>query len=398
MATEYKLSYTATEIDEKLGLIDVMNNNINNDISNSINTINSDIKNINDDISHMVKTINGVEPDENGNVEVVAGGGNTVPSYSVTGTEFIVNDETVIADEGAEIFNDYEHNIATGWMAHAEGSYTIASADECHAEGSGSVASGWASHAENEGVASGDCSHAEGISIASDDYAHAEGDCTIAKGDSSHAEGEETQAIGDYSHTQGFGTIAPQSYMDAIGKYNINEFTYYINEKVSSFNYYRHIDDFIFHPELGKFELINLASNECQYGEEIIDDYYVTRLAIEEGEDGKFYCEEFIKLKSALREAVNRPSYMPLYYEADVEEYVTGPEVQSKYAHVIGNGESDTSRSNAHTVDWDGNAWYAGTIEGTALIIKSSTEGSNKRFKISVDDSGTIIATELIIE
>lgn len=65
------------------------------------------------------------------------------------------------------------------------------------------------------------------------------------------------------------------------------------------------------------------------------------------------------------------------------------------YAHIVGNGTKDNSRSNAHTLDWSGNAWYAGTVEGTAMIVKSSTEGSSKRFKITVDDSGAITATEI---
>ena len=65
------------------------------------------------------------------------------------------------------------------------------------------------------------------------------------------------------------------------------------------------------------------------------------------------------------------------------------------YAHIVGNGSSETKRSNAHTLDWSGNAWYAGTVEGTAMIVKSSTEGSSKRFKITVDDSGVITATEI---
>lgn len=65
------------------------------------------------------------------------------------------------------------------------------------------------------------------------------------------------------------------------------------------------------------------------------------------------------------------------------------------YAHIVGNGKRDTSRSNAHTLDWNGNAWYAGTVEGTAMIVKSFTEGSSKRFKITVDDSGVITATEI---
>lgn len=65
------------------------------------------------------------------------------------------------------------------------------------------------------------------------------------------------------------------------------------------------------------------------------------------------------------------------------------------YTHIVGNG-SNRARSNAHTIDWSGNAWFAGTVEGTALIIPSSTEGSTKKFKITVDDSGTLTATEVI--
>ena len=65
------------------------------------------------------------------------------------------------------------------------------------------------------------------------------------------------------------------------------------------------------------------------------------------------------------------------------------------YADIIGNGKNDSERSNAATVDWSGNAWYAGTVEGKALILPSSTPASTKKFKITVDDSGTITATEV---
>lgn len=37
-------------------------------------------------------------------------------------------------------------------------------------------------------------------------------------------------------------------------------------------------------------------------------------------------------------------------------------DVSHKYAHIIGNGNSDRERSNAHTVDWEGNAWYSGDV------------------------------------
>lgn len=42
------------------------------------------------------------------------------------------------------------------------------------------------------------------------------------------------------------------------------------------------------------------------------------------------------------------------------------------YADIIGNGTSDTARSNAATVDWNGNAWYAGDV------YVGSTSGTNK--------------------
>lgn len=71
----------------------------------------------------------------------------------------------------------------------------------------------------------------------------------------------------------------------------------------------------------------------------------------------------------------------------------------NRYAHIVGNGTgidgSGEKFSNAHTLDWSGNAWFAGTVEGTAMIVKSSTAGSSKRFKITVDDAGNISATEV---
>lgn len=42
-------------------------------------------------------------------------------------------------------------------------------------------------------------------------------------------------------------------------------------------------------------------------------------------------------------------------------------DVENKYLHIAGNGNSNTQRSNAYTLDWDGNGWYAGKVSaGTA--------------------------------
>ena len=42
------------------------------------------------------------------------------------------------------------------------------------------------------------------------------------------------------------------------------------------------------------------------------------------------------------------------------------------YTHIVGNGGSDSHRSNAHTLDWSGNAWFAGDV------YVGSTSGTNK--------------------
>lgn len=84
----------------------------------------------------------------------------------------------------------------------------------------------------------------------------------------------------------------------------------------------------------------------------------------------------------------------------------------NKYAHIVGNGLGYSRRSNAHTLDWSGVPWYQGRPQfgGTAqdngsqtvmangdkeIILASSTAGSTKKFKITVDDTGTLSATEV---
>lgn len=97
-------------------------------------------------------------------------------------------------EEGAEIFNDYANNIASGKYSHAEGNNTTASGIDSHAEGIGTTASGRCSHAE--------------------------GSVTSAKGFTAHAEGYVTHADHDYSHAGGRGTKTSAEYQTVIGKWN----------------------------------------------------------------------------------------------------------------------------------------------------------------------------------
>lgn len=62
--------------------------------------------------------------------------------------EYEIDGEVISSKNGAEIFNDYQHNIALGDYSHAEGSKTIASGPYSHSEGFGTKASGHYSHSE----------------------------------------------------------------------------------------------------------------------------------------------------------------------------------------------------------------------------------------------------------
>ena len=55
-----------------------------------------------------------------------------------------------------------------------------------------------------------------------------------------------------------------------------------------------------------------------------------------------------------------------------------GIEDGKTYAHVVGNGTDDEHRSNAHTLDWEGNAWYAGNIEADGIKTYSIETNSIK--------------------
>ena len=199
---------------------------------------------------------------------------------------------------------------------------------------------GVSSHAEGyDTTASGSDSHAEGSgTTASGSYSHAEGISTTASGVSSHAEGSGTTASGSDSHAEGFRTTASASDSHAEG----------ISTTASGVS--SHAEGWS-----------TTASSDYQHAQ------------------GKFNV----------------------------------PDSQHKYAHIVGNGTSISVRSNAHTLDWNGVPWFKGRLQfgGTAqdqgsqtvmangdkeIILASSTANSTKKFKITVNDSGTLTATEVI--
>lgn len=69
-----------------------------------------------------------------------------------------------------------------------------------------------------------------------------------------------------------------------------------------------------------------------------------------------------------------------------------------KYAHIVGNGTNGNARSNAHTLDWSGNAWFAGDIRvgGTgqddpeAKTLVTTEYVQPKDVVVTLLDDGTI--------
>ena len=226
---------------------------------------------------------------------------------------------------------------ASGMGSHAEGVFTIASGDTSHAEGESTTASGMSSHTEgNSTTASGKYAHAEGdTTTASGDYgSHAEGSNTIASGVGSHAEGDCTTASAYYSHAEGDSTTASGENSHAEGKYTTASGTSSHAEGEST-----------------------TASEYCSHAE--------GNCTTASGENS--HAEGASTIASSQNQHVQG--------KYNIED------TNNKYAHIVGNGE-DGKKSNAHTLDWEGNAWFAGklTQEGTP------TEGKDLTTKKYVDD------------
>lgn len=106
---------------------------------------------------------------------------------------------------GAEIFNDYENNIAAGKNAHAEGQETNATGPRSHAEGYKTTVYAADSHAEGRSTwALGAQSHVEGLyGIGWGAASHTEG-CVVTDfgaGEESYSLLNEEELIRDFLHT-----------------------------------------------------------------------------------------------------------------------------------------------------------------------------------------------------
>lgn len=183
------------------------------------------------------------------------------------------------------------------------------------------------------GVASGEKSHAEGYgSNAYGSGSHAEGDRTVAYGNYSHAEGKQTNARGNYSHAEGYET-------EASGEHS----------HVEGWN--------------------TMASGSTSHAE--------GRNTVASGDYS--HAEGYLTIAAS--------EYQHVQGKCNIEDANT-------YAHIVGNGYA-AARSNAHTLDWDGNAWFAGDIYIGSTSGTNKDEGSKKL--ITLEDVQSLLPKSTIV-
>ena len=267
----------------------------------------------------------------------------------------------------SEVFNNYK-NIASGMGAHAEGFNTIAS-NRCahaeglqntasgigsHAEGGGNIASGSGSHAEGELTeASGACAHTEGGStIASGNGSHAEGQKTTASGLVSHAEGSQNEASGAAAHAEGYKTVASEQAAHAEG----------YNTQATAINSHAEGSNTVASGSSSHAEGVeSKATGDGTHAEGC------GTIASAKGAHSEGLLAEANGMAAHVEGWNTRANTSVQHVEGkfNIPDTVQDPNDANqlgKYAHIVGNGTSDSKRSNAHTVAWDGTAWYKGDV------------------------------------
>ena len=267
------------------------------------------------------------------NIMLFIGKINTDDTTTDTFTDLVIYEEEVKYLDNKYLETDLvlQNSISlgrvgyTGTGSSAIGSNVIASSDSSHAEGMNTTALGNSSHAEgNSTTASGKYAHAEGNSTtASGDYgSHAEGSNTIASGVGSHAEGSSTTASNYYSHAEGDSTTASGENSHSEGKYTTasGESSHAEGDNTTASAYCSHAEG-----------NCTTASGENSHAEG------ASTIASSQNQhvQGKYNIED----------------------------------LNGTYAHIVGNGE-DGKNSNAHTLDWEGNAWYSGKVTASAAPVE----------------------------
>ena len=314
--------------------------------------------------------------------------------------------------EGEHAHSEGEQTAAFGKNSHAEGYSTAAKGNHSHAEGYCTTAEGHFSHAEGfVTIAQGAYSHAEGYA------SHAEGDSTIAQGEGSHAEGEYSIAEGRFSHVEGSNSTEEGGFNHVEGSFH----------RVKGNNLHVEGVGHVMTDPLFEYQYVDIEPITIQLPEDfttylLSDGVEIDGIVYNRVKTAKVYHPQTLYANASFKGSIDgdtpnsilefkgvdpndRSVLVKLYDSFDRSPYsffiaekerktiqIQGERVsdnthiQGTYckpikncAHIVGGGSSLTDKKNIHTLDWDGNAMFAGdiqfkynnTIQSLANIIKN---------------------------
>lgn len=267
---------------------------------------------------------------------------------------------------------------AIGYRSHSEGRNTVANGSCAHSEGYYTRADKTGSHAEGYGSnALGVYSHAEGrLTKSVGDYSHSEGCYTFAIGENSHSQGQKTVAFGKNSLTHGSGEGTSLS---LTGEANATTYTVHNDvEIIKGAVIYIYYDYYYTSATVVDFnsseKIVTLSNTLSKYVPLNNETVSIIYSGIAGGAMSHTEGNGSI--------AFGRSQHVEGEYNIYNESEFNSPEERSQYIHIIGNGISHDERSNAHTLDWSGNAWFSGDV------YIGSTSGTNK------DEGSKKLATE----
>ena len=183
--------------------------------------------------------------------------------------------------------------------------------------------------------------------------------------------------VGKDSSTFGTQLIANTDSLMVNGRYNIAESNYMLQETMKTSNGNKNnafgykIESFEIDDSKGTFICINKSTMKTYATAEL---------------NALYFNDSFAGPNVTLPQRVYKPiekTYNGLDIlgsESYTIKYIEYTIVQNDYthAHIVGNGTSDTERSNAHTLDWEGNAWYSGDVYVGSTSGTNRDEGSKK--------------------
>lgn len=225
--------------------------------------------------------------------------------------------------DGAAIINDSELEIPTSAVLYAKFSEvedTLAALDNDKMDKVNPTGIGYFSLNRSLDHTPGDYSVAIGNqTTASGSYSFAEGNETTASGDQSHAEGYSTTASGNCSHAEGNSTTASKYYSHAEGSETI-------------------------------------ASGSCSHTEG----------------NKTTASGDYSHAEGNYTKATHKAQHVEGEYNI-IDTSTMAADARGTYVHIVGNGTSNTARSNALTLTWDGDLWHSGKLAHGNNV---TTEGS----------------------